>query len=607
MPGGATVEALPPVATSADQTFWSAANDSSFHGRMGIKSLVNVNNTAELLGTDPGWRGFCIWPTSNPGRSVGAWRMFEQEEAEEACSQAVSYRFAQLTDVHIEPFYNPENGHLKGDVCRVAEAFNKSTCIPFQVEPEASSYPLGRLNCDPPVALLRSIMEHMARITEEGGKPEFVLFTGDIPSHQLSCQFHQARTIEMVITMLAKGIKSVAPKLYPAMGNNDYFPNYNISLEPNSPWQQFVASVYAREGVLEGEALKTFARGGYYTATPRPGLRLLVLNTVVWSQKVLDWDAAPKRHVQHHRTIANEHLYKGADAPLPGADTSGWTWDEDVVDKKVFVSCDDRPADPYGQLAWARAQLAEASRAGERVIVAGHVPPGDKVGSNNFCPQHLADLVNLTRDFAEIIEVQLYGDHSNDEFRMVWSETGHRTRAAAVSSVLVSAGVTPRKHCNPSWRLFEVSKDHEVSDFTQFYLPLADTDIRLKMDKKWEKLHAKGKDEAVSWKFWRKQYSFHEQYGVGLDPDELEYLWFRLQKNPKLLRTYLGHMFSQTVGSNDYFDYICDMRYLSAEDNELCSDPWMLKKESDQMRVSLALVVKFSQSLWFSPKNESVF
>eukprot|EP00913_Durusdinium_trenchii_P032483 g30412.t1 len=333
MPGGATVEALPPVATSADQTFWSAANDSSFHGRMGIKSLVNVNNTAELL--------------------------------------------------HLAYLQSRTIGR------RMAHAFNKSTCIPFQ----------------------------------EGGKPEFVLFTGDIPSHQLSCQFHQARTIEMVITMLAKGIKS------------DYFPNYNISLEPNSPWQQFVASVYAREGVLEGEALKTFARGGYYTATPRPGLRLLVLNTVVWSQKVLDWDAAPKRHVQHHRTIANEHLYKGADAPLPGADTSGWTWDEDVVDKKVFVSCDDRPADPYGQLAWARAQLAEASRAGERVIVAGHVPPGDKVGSNNFCPQHLAepesdcrgDLVNLTRDFAEIIEVQLYGDHSNDEFRMVWSETGHRS------------------------------------------------------------------------------------------------------------------------------------------------------------------------------------
>ena len=43
-----------------------------------------------------------------------------------------SYRFAQLTDVHIEPFYNPERGHLKGGVCRVPEAFNKSSCVPFK-------------------------------------------------------------------------------------------------------------------------------------------------------------------------------------------------------------------------------------------------------------------------------------------------------------------------------------------------------------------------------------------------------------------------------------------------------------------------------------------
>jgi len=64
----------------------------------------------------------------------------------------------------------------------------------------------------------------------------------------------------------------------------------------------------------------------------------------------------------------------------------------------------------------------------------------------------------LTRDFADIIEVQLYGDHSNDEFRMIWDDSDETVPTAhAVSSVLVSAGVTPRKHCNPSWRLFEVS------------------------------------------------------------------------------------------------------------------------------------------------------
>lgn len=167
----------------------------------------------------------------------------------------------------------------------------------------------------------------MARVGH-AAKPDFVVFTGDMPSHQLSCQFHQARTIELVIGMMARGMKSVAQQWFPAMGNNDYFPNYNVSLEGSSPWQQYVASLYAREGVLDGSQLETFAKGGFYVASPRPGLKLLMLNTVVWSQKVLDWNSAPKTHVSHE-DVSEASLYKGPDAPLQGADTSGWSWDED--------------------------------------------------------------------------------------------------------------------------------------------------------------------------------------------------------------------------------------------------------------------------------------
>ncbi len=66
--------------------------------------------------------------------------------------------------------------------------------IPFKVEPEASSYPLGRLNCDPPVALLRSVMEHMAHVaaemTKKGpGRPDFVLFTGGLVGWMLPPPF----------------------------------------------------------------------------------------------------------------------------------------------------------------------------------------------------------------------------------------------------------------------------------------------------------------------------------------------------------------------------------------------------------------------------------
>ena len=103
------------------------------------------------------------------------WDLFSGGSSTAKPGPPVSYRFAQLTDVHIEPFYNPERGHLKGGVCRVPEAFNKSRCIPFEVEPEADAYPLGRLNCDPPVALLRSILEHMERVARTD-KPDFVLF-----------------------------------------------------------------------------------------------------------------------------------------------------------------------------------------------------------------------------------------------------------------------------------------------------------------------------------------------------------------------------------------------------------------------------------------------
>jgi len=483
-------------------------------------------------------------------------------------STDIAYRFVQITDIHMEPFYNPDRGHAKGSVCRRPEAFNKSQCVPFKIEPEALMYPFGRLNCDGPHALIRSLFSHIRREVEEKaeGMPVFGIFTGDLPSHQLSCQRNQAHTMEFVIAHMAAKLKPVLRRIYPAMGNNDYFPNYNISLEPNNPWQEFIASKYARHGLLIGPELETFRRGGYYSTRPHQGLRLLVVNSVAWSVKMLDWNHTAKKSVVMHPEDDWE-TYRGPNAPLPEADVSGWKWDTDVADKTVMVPCSMRPRDPYGQLAWLRQELTGARSAGERVIIAGHVPPGNKVGDNNFCLQHVHELEEITREYQDLIEVQLYGDHSNDEFRMVWSDGPN---AHAVSSVLVSAGVTPRKHCNPSWRLFEVCKHHHVHDFTQFYLPLTRTNLKWETNPEWIQLHLHGEDENLAWRFWKKQYSFREQYGVGLAPSDLEGLWRKMQTSPQLTETYLRNMFSQMVGVEDYFDYFCDMRYLEAEDNARC-------------------------------------
>jgi len=157
-------------------------------------------------------------------------------QAVESSRNLPSYHFVQVTDIHMEPFYNPENGHVSAGVCRAPEAASTDKCVPFVIEPVAETYPLGRLNCDGPETLVHSLFAHIADVSKEI-KPDFAVFTGDLPAHQLSCQRHQVHTIEFVVRHLAERLKPTVGEVYPAMGNNDYFPNYNISFEPNNPWQ----------------------------------------------------------------------------------------------------------------------------------------------------------------------------------------------------------------------------------------------------------------------------------------------------------------------------------------------------------------------------------
>ncbi len=98
------------------------------------------------------------------------------------------------------------------------------------------------------------------------------------------------------------------------------------------------------------------------------------------------------------------------------------------------------------------------------------------------------------------------------------------------------------------------------------------------LHRKWEKLHEEGRDEEVSWKFWQKQYSFREQYGVGLDPDELEGLWLRLQI-----------LVSGRTDSGSYVDFFGN-KNLSNLGSELVLNLWV---------ISILLKVKSVQQVQF--------
>jgi len=92
-------------------------------------------------------------------------------------------------------------------------------------------------------------------------------------------------------------------------------------------------------------------------------------------------------------------------------------------------------------------------------------------------------------------------------------------------------------------------------------------------------------------RFWKKQYSFRKQYGVGLEPSDLEVLFEQFQQDPDLLATYVGNMFSQTAGTEDYFDYVCDMRYLDKAQNQACAAKGRVTKLDEPSNIKHAPIM----------------
>ena len=93
-------------------------------------------------------------------------------------------------------------------------------------------------------------------------------------------------------------------------GNDDFYPDYDF--EENDVQFQWL---YTRwQSILPPSAKDTFLRGGYYSSVPMTGLRMVVLNSVVYST--------------HHQVRQNARARRG------GART---TDDEDPLGQFAFL------------------------------------------------------------------------------------------------------------------------------------------------------------------------------------------------------------------------------------------------------------------------------
>lgn len=96
------------------------------------------------------------------------------------CSLARNLKFAVMSDIHIQPFYNP----IVSNYYYCTFTNNTDPQDDLRADVQSESYaPLGRLFCDPPPRLANDFLEKLAL---EEPDLDVLLVTGDIVGHKIS-------------------------------------------------------------------------------------------------------------------------------------------------------------------------------------------------------------------------------------------------------------------------------------------------------------------------------------------------------------------------------------------------------------------------------------
>ncbi|MFN0189722.1 MAG: metallophosphoesterase [Bacteroidia bacterium] len=291
--------------------------------------------------------------------------------------------------------------------------------------------------------------------------PGFIVYTGDLPKHyhcDTSCYLapnqrasHNGNLYRILTDMRTLSSKHQTPLFY-LPGNNDglagdyySFADENqqtpFSLVPDSK------NPYPALNILPGSTKAPCMVSnpnptmGYYAARPVDGLRLISMNTVIFTENFTAVDGTQQQ------------------------------------------------ADGDTQMAWLAKQLAEAKAQNEQVYIAMHVPPGlDAYGCKHIktdsCTSYmwvklanqkvswLSTFLSLTSTYQGTIAGILYGHTHMDEMRRLYDPSGTTITEVAISC----PGVTPQHGNNPGFKTVTYdASSKELMDFTTYYSTISST------------------------------------------------------------------------------------------------------------------------------------
>jgi len=202
----------------------------------------------------------------------------------------------------------------------------------------------------------------------------------------------------------------------PSIGNNDVYPDYNITC--NDPKLLYLHDAYS--SWIPSDQVNTFLQMGAFAVSPLPSLLILSLNTI---------------------------LYSGRNTNVMNA------------------------SDPCGQFAWLSGQLENAKNSGVAVYIIGHIIPG--MDPDYYTPlwvsSYIATFLEIVIPYTSgVIEGMLFGHVHRDEFRML----NIPQQTNVISSLVTASSFTPIFDNNPSFRLYKYNKDYTLSDYQSFYIDL---------------------------------------------------------------------------------------------------------------------------------------
>ncbi|MHB1220757.1 MAG: metallophosphoesterase [Gammaproteobacteria bacterium] len=205
--------------------------------------------------------------------------------------------FLGLADIHFDPFVNCDSS---GGRCPLIAKLKTAPVNEWPNLLAAAHINSSHIGQDTNYTLLRSALIKASKKAQEENA-QFVVVLGDMLGHEYRNDYRAYsgdRSYAGYVTFTNKTMAFLTNELgaafpdksvYMVVGNNDSYSGDYVS-RPREQFFQDTASMWSRlikNPANKANMQKTFSIAGYYTVQLNPQLRLLVLNTVIFSHKAV--------------------------------------------------------------------------------------------------------------------------------------------------------------------------------------------------------------------------------------------------------------------------------------------------------------------------------